>query len=535
MIAIVEALLRDGRLANRAAAERWLKELHWPLWEALKGFKVLQWAGAKVDDKVPFGIRSDSFALHPLSEEVSRCRSCAYVMGEALLGVCLRCGQDCERVSADDVRNYFRLSALHAPPGSPFDDPHPLRSGEHTAQVDSNEARDEERWFQDMFRDDQNPLDHRVDVLSVTTTMEMGIDIGSLLFVGLRNVPPTVANYQQRAGRAGRRGSSIAAVFTFAQSRSHDRYYFDKPPEIVSDPPRVPALHTDNEVIARRHVRSLVLQDFFLKQNPQGTAGLFQSWGRVSDFGTKRTPRKMRGYVAKEKAILLARCERVVQPRFFAGLDGWIAEVTEEVQKVVDARAPDDELFEALIQSGLLPKYAFPVDVVSLSIPDMRRQGNSDANYGDVMQRDLKIAVAEYAPGAEIIRQSSGETYKYRSVGVYDPFAKEPDYSPTGILLECEDCRSVTPIGVSDVPPGNCQVCGSLFVDELPYLRPRGSPWTGRCKAGGGRSTRPTGANAAGTRHQPACSWARRRSARGARAGPSRPASTPTSGWAISS
>lgn len=485
MIAVAYALVREGRLPNRVAAERWLKELHWPLWNALKGFNVLQWAGAKVDDKVPFGIRLDSFVLHPLGEEVSRCRSCAYVMSEDLLGVCLRCGQDCERISAKDVHNYFRLSALHALPDSPFDDPHPLRSGEHTAQVDTNEARDEERWFQDMFHGDQDPLDHRVDVLSVTTTMEMGIDIGSLLFVGLRNVPPTVANYQQRAGRAGRRGSSIAAVFTFAQSRSHDQYYFDKPPEIVSDPPRVPALHMDNEVIARRHVRSVVLQDFFLKQNPRGTANLFQSWGTVSEFSTKRTARKMRGYLATNRATLVARCKRVVQPSLFAGLDGWIDPLAKEVEKVVGSRAPDDELFEALIQSGLLPKYAFPVDVVSLSIPDMRRQDNSDAYYGDVMQRDLKIAVAEYAPGAEIIRQSSGETYKYKSSGVYDPFAKDPDYTPTGILLECRDCRSVELVDANGAPPANCEVCGSLFVDDLPFLRPQGFTVDGASRSGG--------------------------------------------------
>ena len=123
-----------------------------------------------------------------------------------------------------------------------FDDPYPLRSAEHTAQISGKEARDAERWFQDLFHDHQQPDDYRIDVLSVTTTMEMGIDIGSLLSVGMRNVPPTVANYQQRAGRAGRRGSALATVLTFAQFRPHDQYYFAHPPEIVSNAPRVPAL-----------------------------------------------------------------------------------------------------------------------------------------------------------------------------------------------------------------------------------------------------------------------------------------------------
>ena len=141
-----------------------------------------------------------------------------------------------DRWNPPTIQNYFRRSALFAKPGSGFPDPYPVKATEHTAAIARQEARNIERWFQNLYRSSEQPEDHRINVLSVTTTMEMGIDIGSLLSVGLRNVAPSVANYQQRAGRAGRRGSAVATVVTYAQDRSHDQYYFHHPREIVSEP-----------------------------------------------------------------------------------------------------------------------------------------------------------------------------------------------------------------------------------------------------------------------------------------------------------
>lgn len=477
VIAVAEALAREGRLVGAAGAERWVKELHWPLWNTLTGLKVLQWAGAKIDDKVPHGLRLDSFVLYPVGETVERCRACAYVMSQALLSICVRCGQATESVHATELSNYYRLAAFYSLPGSGYDDPFPLRAVEHTAQIESEEARNEERWFQDLFHDHQNPHDHRVDVLSVTTTMEMGIDIGSLLCVGLRNVPPSVANYQQRAGRAGRRGSSIATVLTFAQQRSHDQYYFERPPEIVTEPPRVPALYLNNEVIARRHVRSLVLQDFFVATlGPGAGGGLFAAWGTVSDYEVHGRGRLLAQHVTDRRGNLLARVGAVVAPALETELEQWIDAIRDEVAEVVAKHDPASGLLEELVTAGLLPKYAFPVDVVSLAIPTahdaMVKAGEFPS--GDGMQRDLKIALAEYAPGAEVLRGTFPNTYKYRSVGVYDPFAKHPDYSPTGVLLECDDCQSVQVLAVGDEVPDECAECHGFNLSALPYLRPPG-------------------------------------------------------------
>ena len=476
VIAVSEALVTFNRLKNSAAANKWVEDLHWPLWNALKGFNILEWAGAKINEHVPQGIRIDSFELYPISETVQQCQSCSYVMSETLFGVCIRCGQHTEAILASTLRNFYRRAALYALPNNSFDDPYPLRSIEHTAQISSSDARNEERWFQDLFHDDQQPEDHRIDILSVTTTMEMGIDIGSLLSVGLRNVPPTVANYQQRAGRAGRRGSSVATVFTFAQFRSHDQYYFDRPPEIVSNPPRVPALYLQNEVIAQRHMRSLVFQSFFFQlYRGRLQRGLFGAWGTVSDFTSQQASDRLRKYIANNRAPLIIRCSRIVHENFEDKLDAWLDMLITEIQDVVDRSEDGDDLLVQLINTGLLPKYAFPVDVVSLSIPSYNHYVQEyEFSDTDAMQRDLKIALSEYAPGGEITRGEFPNTYIYRSAGVYDPFEKQPNYQPTGILVECFDCQSISLVNEEQQIPDQCEECNSWNLTPIPYLRPHG-------------------------------------------------------------
>ena len=472
--AIARALQTEGRIED---PEQWLDEMHWPLWNALKGFQILVPAGKRVNNQVPFGIRVDSFELTAVGDGVHRCRACRYVMGDALLEVCYRCGQDTEHVPADSVQNYFRRAAKFAEPGSGYPDPFPIQTAAHTAVVGRREARNIERWFQDLFRDSECREDRRVDILSVTTTMEMGIDIGSLLSVGLRNVAPTVANYQQRAGRAGRRGSAVATVVTYARDRNHDQYYFDRPREIVSEPPRVPVLHLDNEVIAQRHMRSQVLGEYFLRTGAGGTsAGLFGAWGTTGHFHDSGGRTRLGRYIDARRQELLSRAGTIVEDSLAHRVGEWLAILPDEVGRLCENGEPTDDLLESMLRSGLLPKYAFPVDVVRLSIPDgddQEDQYESQDFYSGI-PRDLQIALSEYAPGAEILLWKFPDAFVYRSAGVYDPSARRPDYSPEERLSECRRCRAVRLSRAAAESDSQCPECRSHELQVMPFLQPRG-------------------------------------------------------------
>ncbi len=126
------------------------------------------------------------------------------------------------------------------------------RSAEHSAQQESTRLRRYEQEFKA----------GKINILSCSTTMEMGIDIGSVSSVMMTNVPPSIANYRQRVGRVGRRGQAVALAFTFCKDRPLDREAFRDPQVFLRRSLAAPKVTLSSRPIVQRHVNAFLLGSF---------------------------------------------------------------------------------------------------------------------------------------------------------------------------------------------------------------------------------------------------------------------------------
>lgn len=409
----------------------------------------------------------------------------------------------CRRVSAFNVRSVCetyrcegRLTAWSLPSTASDADHYrslyrqsrvvPLTAMEHTAQWTNERAAEIQQDF----------IAGRTNVLSCSTTFELGVDVGELQSVVLRNVPPTVSSYVQRAGRAGRRVDSPALVLTYAQRRPHDLSMFANPRQLISGAVRPPVVPIANERIAERHIYSIAISAFFRAQlEAHGRV-----YRRVGDFFNieegESGATRLRDWTTKLPATVIESIGAVLAGAVSTELlptSLWVEHLHDLLQKVIDEQVEEVEYYEKtrdqayldkkgsygdklarilrtlqerellgfLANRNLLPKYGFPVDTVEMRTP----YGEAASASHLELSRDLSQAIFEYAPGSTIV--AGGNLWTSAGLG-----RKPGKELPPVHFRICKTCDLYTESHERD--DGPCTRCGTP-PDGMPrkYYEPR--------------------------------------------------------------
>lgn len=408
--------------------------------------------------------------LKPPGDSQWRCGNCDRVHLHSAAGVCTYCldplGDPQPLSEAAGASNYYAWLATEA--GEPFR----LHCEELTGQTGREESARRQAAFQDVFLDDELDRVDAIDLLSVTTTMEAGVDIGALRAVMLANMPPMRFNYQQRVGRAGRRKDPLALALTVCRGRSHDDYYFDRPEKITGDPPPAPYIDLNRPEILRRVLAGEILRQAFrqlsiddegvdLGSNVHGQFGTCGAWGGAdgAEGHEEHVRTWLAGHGPEIDRALDALLRRTGLLAMRDELRAWVeGEMLDEIGRIAAAAVPDVDLSQALGEGGVLPMFGFPTRVRYLHHETPR--GRRWPPRG-VIDRDLEIAVGQFAPGGETPKDKAVHTAV--GLGAWERYGGYVHHHPDPLgeredLLYCRACLHVQPLG--EDPPACCPVCG---------------------------------------------------------------------------
>jgi len=336
-----------------------------------------------------------------------KCQHCGTIHLQLSGGVCVFCLKSLNQQEVGKVEELWNKNYLTASLNQEYK-PFRLHTEELTGQTDNQLLR--QRQFKDIFLKHKNKLIQQIDLLSVTTTLEVGVDIGSLQAILLANMPPQRFNYQQRVGRTGRRGQLYSYALTFARGRSHDEYYFNNPLRITGDKPPQPFLSLDQERIFKRIFAKAILRYAFRKmQISEGS--IHGEFGNVENFNKNELKTIIVGNIQNEiKEIFNSinvgiYSDGKLRPFFFESFIDWINGLPNVIQSIIDSQnVVKGDLSELLAESGILPMAGMPTRIRNLihGFKPMKGENSKIERYECLsIDRDLGMAIYEFAPGSQ--------------------------------------------------------------------------------------------------------------------------------------
>ncbi len=361
----------------------------------------------------------------------------------------------------------------------------PMVVKEHTAQLSSDKAYEYQKKFKEKD----------INVLSCSTTFEMGVDVGTLETVLMRNMPPSPANYVQRAGRAGRSLKSAAYAVTFCPNSSHDLNYFKNPVDMIEGSIVPPVLNIKNEKIVLRHILASAFS-FFWKNNINmymDNIGKF-----IDNNGFEKLNKYLESHPEDLRKYLISVVPNELHSKFGINSFKWVEKLfapdkmngiadiainkynkmiielnnekerrfkdnkpTDWIKRSIDTLR-DQRIIEFLSKNNIIPKYGFPVDSVELQEPSYKNSNTGNIN----LSRDLISAISEYAPESEVV--ADGKLYKSRYIKKIAGY-EWPEY----YYYECPECATLTIQSITE-PIKECRQCGNKVNSRLDkYIIPK--------------------------------------------------------------